>query len=75
MLVVNKLYPDEVLNTDLFKLKKEEQADRLEEIHRAFDPMEIKYCHMSLARRRRVRVLAGGLVLCGGRLPQFLGWP
>ncbi|MBP5734258.1 MAG: ArsA family ATPase, partial [Candidatus Methanomethylophilaceae archaeon] len=57
MLVVNKLYPDEVLNTDLFKLKKEEQADRLEEIHRAFDPMEIKYCHMRNVELRGLEML------------------
>ena len=57
MLVVNKLYPDEVLNTDLFKLKKEEQADRLEEIHRAFDPMEIKYCRMRNVELRGLEML------------------
>ena len=57
MLVVNKLYPDEVLNTDLFKLKKEEQADRLEEIHRAFDPKEIKYCHMRNVELRGLEML------------------
>jgi arsenite-transporting ATPase len=57
MLVVNKLYPDEVLNTDLFKLKKEEQTERLEEIHRAFDPMEIKYCHMRNVELRGLEML------------------
>ncbi|MBP5684878.1 MAG: ArsA family ATPase [Candidatus Methanomethylophilaceae archaeon] len=57
MLVVNKLYPDEVLNTNLFKLKKEEQADRLEEIHRAFDPKEIKYCHMRNVELRGLEML------------------
>ncbi|MBO7352351.1 MAG: ArsA family ATPase, partial [Candidatus Methanomethylophilaceae archaeon] len=57
MLVVNKLYPDEVLNTDLFKLKKEEQTERLEEIHRAFDPMEIKYCHMWNVELRGLEML------------------
>jgi len=57
MLVVNKLYPDEVLSTDLFKLKKEEQAERLEEIHRAFDPMEIKYCHMRNVELRGLEML------------------
>ena len=57
MLVVNKLYPDEVLNTDLFKLKKEEQAERLEEIHRAFDPMEIKYCRMRNVELRGLEML------------------
>ena len=57
MLVVNKLYPDEVLNTTLFKLKKKEQAERLEEIHRAFDPMEIKYCHMRNVELRGLEML------------------
>jgi arsenite-transporting ATPase len=57
MLVVNKLYPEEVLNTDLFKLKKEEQKERLEEIHRAFDPMEIKYCHMRNVELRGLEML------------------
>ena len=57
MLVVNKLYPDEVLSTDLFKLKKEEQTERLEEIHRAFDPMEIKYCHMRNVELRGLEML------------------
>ena len=57
MLVVNKLYPEEALNTDLFKLKKEEQKERLEEIHRAFDPMEIKYCHMRNVELRGLEML------------------
>lgn len=57
MLVVNKLYPEEVLNTDLFKLKKEEQEQRLEEIHGAFDPMEIKYCHMRNVELRGLEML------------------
>ena len=57
MLVVNKLYPDEVLNTTLFKLKKKEQAERLEEIHRAFDPMEIKYCRMRNVELRGLEML------------------
>ena len=57
MLVVNKLYPDEVLNTDLFKLKKEEQEQRLDEIHGAFDPMEIKYCRMRNVELRGLEML------------------
>ena len=57
MLVVNKVYPDEILNTDLFKLKKEEQKQRLEEIHGAFDPMEIKYCYMRSTELRGLEML------------------
>ena len=46
MLVVNKVYTEEMLNAEPFKQKAEEQANHLQEIHSAFDPMEIKLCHM-----------------------------
>jgi arsenite-transporting ATPase len=46
MLVVNKVYTEEMLSAEPFKQKAEEQANHLQEIHSAFDPMEIKLCHM-----------------------------
>ena len=46
MLVVNKVLPDEILQTEHFKLKAEEQSKHMESIHDAFDPMEIKVCYL-----------------------------
>ncbi len=46
MLVVNKVYPEEVLSTPQFMLKAQEQEEHLQGIHDAFDPMEIKMCRM-----------------------------
>jgi len=46
MLVVNKVLTDEILGTEHFRLKAEEQAKHMDAIHSAFDPMEIKLCHL-----------------------------
>ena len=46
MLVINKVFPDEVLEEEKFREKAEEQAHHMQEIHDGFDPMEIKVCHM-----------------------------
>ena len=57
MLVVNKLYTDDVLATEQFRLKKGEQERHMEEIHSAFDPMEIKCCYMRQTELRGLEML------------------
>ena len=57
MLVVNKVYPDEILNSGIFDEKAKEQKFHMEEIHSAFDPMEIKVCHMRSTELRGLEML------------------
>ena len=57
MLLVNKVMTDEMLSTDHFKDKREEQAHHLREIHDAFDPMEIKLCHLRYTELRGLAML------------------
>ncbi len=57
MLLVNKVMTDEMLSTDHFKDKREEQAHHLKEIHDAFDPMEIKLCHLRYTELRGLAML------------------
>jgi len=57
MLVVNKVYPEDVLNTPQFMLKAEEQEKHLQGIHDAFDPMEIKMCHMRYTELKGLEML------------------
>ncbi len=45
-LVVNKVYPEEAAGSEFMRGRMEEQAENMELIHSAFDPMEIKYCGM-----------------------------
>jgi len=57
MLVVNKVYTDEVLDSEPFKEKAEEQRLHLQEIHDSFDPMEIKICHMRYTELKGLEML------------------
>lgn len=44
MLVVNKILPQELLESEYFADKIAEQEANMQSIHDAFDPMEMKYC-------------------------------
>ena len=45
-LIVNRVLPDELRGDKYFADKFKEQDGYLEMIHEAFDPMQIKFCHM-----------------------------
>ena len=57
MLVVNKVYTDEMLSAEPFRMKAEEQKLHMEQIHSAFDPMEIKICPMRNTELRGLEML------------------
>lgn len=57
MLVVNKVYTDEMLASEPFRMKAKEQAGHIETIHNAFDPMEIKICSMRKTELRGLEML------------------
>jgi arsenite-transporting ATPase len=57
MLLVNKVMTDEMLNADHFREKRTEQEHHIQEIHDAFDPMEIKFCHMRYTELRGLEML------------------
>jgi len=57
MLVVNKVIPDEFLNSGIFDEKAKEQKFHMGEIHNAFDPMEIKICRMRNTELRGLDML------------------
>jgi arsenite-transporting ATPase len=57
MLVINKVYPDEMLESEIFRDKAEEQRMHIQEIHDAFDPMEIKMCPMRKVELRGLEML------------------
>ncbi len=58
MLLVNKVLPQDILETGPFKAKAKEQEEHLQEIHDAFDPMEIKLCHLRHTELRGIPMLA-----------------
>lgn len=45
-LIVNRVFPSEAGDNAFFADRMKEQAENLEMIHNAFDPMEIRYCEM-----------------------------
>ena len=57
MLVVNKVLTDDVLNSEHFAEKADEQRKHLQEIHDSFDPMEIKICHQRYTELRGLEML------------------
>jgi arsenite-transporting ATPase len=57
MLLINRVLTDEVLATEPFRLKAEEQRAHIQEIHDAFDPMEIKVCHSRYTELRGLDML------------------
>ena len=57
MLLVNKVLPEEMLESERFKEKAEEQRNHMQEIHNAFDPMEIKICHLRYTELRGLEML------------------
>lgn len=57
MLVVNKIYTDEMLASEPFRMKAKEQAEHMERIHSAFDPMVIKTCSMRSTELRGLEML------------------
>ena len=56
-LVVNRVLPEEAGDGGYFKDKLAEQAENLQLIHNAFDPMEIKYCQMMKTELRGMEKL------------------
>ena len=58
MLLVNKILPEDILSTEPFRDKAVEQEHHMKEIHDAFDPMEIKYCHSRHTELRGIPMLA-----------------
>ncbi|MBE6528711.1 MAG: ArsA family ATPase [Thermoplasmata archaeon] len=58
MLLVNKVLPDDILATEPFRDKAVEQQEHMEEIHNAFDPMEIKTCSFRHTELRGIPMLA-----------------
>ena len=57
MLVVNKVLTDDVLNSEYFTEKADEQRKHIQEIHNSFDPMEIKICHQRYTELRGLEML------------------
>jgi arsenite-transporting ATPase len=57
MLLVNKVLPEEMLESERFKEKAEEQRNHMQEIHNAFDPMEIKICYLRYTELRGLEML------------------
>lgn len=45
-LIINRVLPEEVSSDGFFSEKLAEQREYMEMIHEAFDPMEMKVCHM-----------------------------
>ncbi len=58
MLLVNKVLPDDILATPPFRDKAVEQNQHIQEIHDAFDPMEIKMCHLRHTELKGIPMLA-----------------
>ncbi len=57
MLVINKVLPEEMLASEVFQEKAAEQTAHIQEIHDAFDPMEIKVCPMRRVELRGLEML------------------
>ncbi len=57
MLVVNKVIPEEAMETGFFSEKLEEQREHIQYIHDAFDPMEIRLCPMRKTELRGLEML------------------
>ncbi len=58
MLLVNKVLPDDILATPPFRDKAVEQNQHIQEIHDAFDPMEIKMCYLRHTELKGLPMLA-----------------
>ena len=58
MLLVNKVIPDDILNTEPFHDKAVEQEAHMQEIHDSFDPMEIKVCRLRHTELKGLPMLA-----------------
>lgn len=58
MLLVNKVLPDDILATLPFRDKAVEQNQHIQEIHDAFDPMEIKMCYLRHTELKGLPMLA-----------------
>ena len=58
MLLINKVIPDDILKTPPFQDKAVEQEHHIQEIHDAFDPMEIKMCYLRHTELKGIPMLA-----------------